>query len=113
MLLLQEYALQVGLRLAAAYGLYAERKPADPEVDHVASGQKLVLTGGYLPPHMSMHLIALPDGTSRVRFDGGTDQSCYLYTKPIEDALGVLLSDVSTLDTVHQGQMHLQRAVAR
>ena len=111
--LLQEYALQVGVQLAIANGMFHSRQPAEAVADDAPEGsEKLVLTGGYLPPHMSMHLIGCPDGTSRVRFEGATDSSCYLYTKPLEEQLGLLLADVSVHDTLHHGQTHFARAAA-
>ena len=119
--LLMEYALQTGLVTAAQFGMNWERLPADAEEDDAPQGgEKIVLTGGYLPPHMSMHLIACPDGTCRVRFDNGGDLTvdCYEMTKPLEDALGALLTDtdLTGLDTVHQVQQgrrtHVQRTHA-
>jgi hypothetical protein len=114
---LQEYALQAGIQVANTYAMHWTRLPADPEADDApAGGEKLVLTGGYLPPHLSMTLIALPDGTSRVRFDGTTGNpiDCYEFTRDLEAAIGVLALDtphaLSGLDTVHtQAREHVAR----
>jgi len=103
-LFLREYAVQTALRIAQENGMAVERLPAtgDDDLPEGRTGEKIILSGGYLPPHMRMIVVAVDDGTCRVAFDGATDSSCYLYTRPLEDALGALLTDVSNLQTCHQ-----------
>ena len=135
-LLLSEYAVQAGHAMAAQQGMHVTEIPAACTHD---SGQLfafgvdtysrpslgalldntpeksrvLLLTGGYLPPHLTIIFTANQDGTSSVAIDGGTDSSCYQYTKPFEDALVAVLGDVSLLDVCHvlrQGELaHLER----
>jgi hypothetical protein len=123
-LLMSEYAVQTGHTLAEQQGMSVIEVPAvmTDSAPHLLSfgvdiyakpslgtllGQTpegarvLLLTGGYLPPHMTIVFTANADGTSSIAVDGGTDSSCYQYTKPFEDALGSVLNDVSTLDTAH------------
>jgi hypothetical protein len=116
---LREYACQTGIALARQYGMSCERLAGDcpayhgPGVQNAcaqaqAGAEKLLLTGGYLPPGMTMIVLANPDGTVAIAFDGATGSECYAFTKPLEDALGATLADVSTLETHHQwtGQAH-------
>lgn len=119
-LLLREYAVQCGLYLAEQQGysvIRLEGETLSAFTDHyrnqgvtlgrmLAQSPKgsavLLLSGGPLPPHLSIVFTANPDGTTSIAVDGGTDSTCYVYSKPFQDALGTVMSDISTLEIAHQ-----------
>lgn len=122
-LLLREYAVQCGLYLAEQQG-YSVNRYADPNAhpnfwekeainlqrpslgrlleDTPRGSTVLLLTGGPLPPHLSIVFTANPDGTTSIAVDGGTDSTCYVHTRPFTEALGTILADTSTLELAHQ-----------
>lgn len=131
--LLREYAVQTGLYLAEQQGMYVARLPVDctssnfAEYVHAAAAGKpslaaligqakagaavLLLTGGYLPQGMTLVFTANADGTTSIALDGGVDNSCYLFTKPFQEALGAVLADTSHLEIAHAGPelLHISR----
>lgn len=135
-LLMREYAIQTGYTLAEQQGMGVVQLPAEAAVSpaHVFAfgvdvysrpslgailqqtpkdATVLLLTGGYLPPHMTIIFTANADGTSSIAVDGGTDSSCYQYTKPFEDALGTVMADTSTLEVCHVLQEGVLEHISR
>lgn len=51
----------------------------------------------------------LPDGSAKVQVVGVTGSACKAFSKPIEDALGIVSSDTPTPEYYQQSQLQSQQ----